>query len=953
MLVKTFKTTLAIILAVTLCFPLSACQSNKTDSSKTTAEGYRWENFDDGSDVLSLDVPYIPSNSSSINFNVILEQGKLVDIVSAENVAVGGGLNGWSVDSVNRRDDVTLEVNASRPNGLANNGASLASVTLNAETVVLEENATESTETETQSQKQTEDKIYTGDEINEMIGVEWPTDDDSVEIVNKDVSATSAETDQIVADTLEEVEALVKEIENGNVKSEDDLKAYEEKENAENNEENTDSDEDEETLEKYEVYAVFANPALTVNFDKSEIKNNTYKATIEASDFALNTNLTKDSFKLENAEGCNISEVKCVDEKGFEIKISLPSSEDHSALNDAKLILKGDSNESEADVVCLIEIPESWIDLKFDYADTSAETVTFSAELNDAKGELTKDNLSLKVNGNDLEPTSVSTNDDGTYSVTVNSNSVSDGSVVTADADGIKNALNKEVDVEAASAIVDLNDETRGIEKLDPSNLLPSIGKKGLVALAEFGWEKLYTNVLDPEYKTGLYDVSNNEVLSNIVNVQQQVTDLTYMVDALNNTVLVGQKASTVNNAQSLASRIRTEELQLCDQVKDIYIISDPEKREEALRKFASDKSQQVTIDNLATDLGVFYDLIMSADASTNSDLISVYDEMMALSYNWGAQTYKLRQNFRTTLASTWANGAQIVSLAYGIQTKDAEAGKTQTGVNRRSYLSTLDWETRNLSTLINETRAIGLKVYRHGGDFGNLAQYANHTDEDFDDLVYISSFSDWEYQVSESDAQTIKEEVKELRDLGAGKDPLTLYCNTTGTWIQTLIGSDTKNKWDKALVYTTGNGWTNNREFHASNPFRDYDIDIGFKMKYHPTATWDSLYLNTTQVNQLLAKLHNGQSLKQELEDIGLNTAQYLVTSDKFDCADKVLWQSNYWYFDTYEVKNATSTIKAFTKDKKHYDAETIPIEIAKLNRANWYTKPEALFVLKRVKVS
>ena len=413
------------------------------------------------------------------------------------------------------------------------------------------------------------------------------------------------------------------------------------------------------------------------------------------------------------------------------------------------------------------------------------------------------------------------------------------------------------------------------------------------------------------------------------------------MVDALNNTVLVGQKASTVNNAQSLASRIRTEELQLCDQVKDIYKISDPEKREEALRKFASDKSQQVTIDNLATDLGVFYDLIMSADATTNSDLISVYDEMMALSYNWGAQTYKLRQNFRTTLASTWANGAQIVSLAYGIQTKDAEAGKTQTGVNRRSYLSTLDWETRNLSTLINETRAIGLKVYRHGGDFGNLAQYANHTDEDFDDLVYISSFSDWEYQVSESDAQGIKEEVKELRDLGAGKDPLTLYCNTTGEWYQVLNGNDTKNKWNSPFQVKN-----KKRDYYYSSPFTEYKNNDA-------TTKWDSNYANTSQVKSMTSKLQSGQTLKTELASIKFETAKYLVTSEKYVHTDYMVGFYNDYHFDTFEIEYAKANGEGFTKGKKHFDGSDRGMFGISIKHSNWHTEASDMFVLKKTKVS
>ena len=945
--------TLAIVLAIVLCVPTAACQSGGNTS--TSAEGYRWENFDDGSDVLSLDVPYIPSNADSLDFNVILEKGKLADSLSVEDVTLGSALDGWNVDSAERRDDVTLEVKASRPDGLANNGASLASVALGAGTVVEVETA-ESSEQETdqsqaQAQSTDKNKMVTSDEVNEMKGVEWPED---AMIVNKDEEAVSIETKEVVADTPEEVASLLEKIEDCTIDSEEDLEAFAEENSANDDTESVDAVEDTgEAATPYEVYAVFANPALAVDFDKSDVSGKTYKATIEASDFALSTELTMDSFSLVGADSCSIDKVGGQSESEVEVQIALPQDDDVSALEGAQLVLKGDSNESEADVVCAIEVPEAWLDLQFDYTDTEAGTVTLIAELNNSKSELNKGNLSLNVDGTEVSPTSVTANDDGTYAVTLDAKSVSDGSAVTASVEGAQNVLGTAVEVAPCTALVDLDDGTRAITESDLDGLLSELGKKGLTSLASFGWETFFKKVLDPENRAGLYDVSNNEVLSNVVKVQQQLDDLTFIVNALNHNVLTGQKSTEINDARSLISRIKTEELQLCDQVKDIYNTADPVQREEKLRTFAGNTGQKVLIDNLATDLGVLYDKIMGADSSTDHDLITLYDELMALSYNWGAQTYASRQNFRTSLATVWTNGAEIVALAYGIQTKDFEASNGKTGWSWRSYLDTLDEQTKNVNTLINETHAIDMSVYRHGGDFGDLNEYGDYTDEQFDGLIsgiindetYDEDLAFDEQEADINEVNNIRAKVKALRDIGAGKDPLTLYCNTTGTWYKVLNGADTENKWDKGFqTFRWDKGFLNYNGY-TSSPFGNYK-------NFDSLTNWDDSYMNTLQAKTLASRLHDGQTLKTELESVGFKTAKYFVTSERFDRKDNVAYTNNDWYFDTFEVDKANAKGEGFTKEKQHYDASDRYALVTYVKHFNWCTPASDMFVLNKVTI-
>ena len=1008
------------------CAVLSACQTNSIKT--TSAQVYRWENFDDGSDVLSFDVPYIPSNSNSVDFNIILEQGKLSDSVSAENVTLGSALTGWQVDSATRKDDVTLFIQASRSENLSNNGASVACVSLSADAIVMSDTST-SNNSETanaqsaasdassseaaDAEQQDKQKIYTSDEINEMKGVEWPED---AVTIDTDAQALSVETNEVVANTPEEVAQLVSDIENNKVVSEDDLQPYKEREQTENvtadtadsadaagvstssdatsdtasssdasdsaqtgsqtsdNAQQADAENSDSTATSYEVYAVFANPALTLDVEKSELQGATLSATINASDFVLSSNINKESFELTGADGCTIKDAKYVSESVLQVEVSLPSEGAISALDGAELVLKANANESEADVVCAMSVAEPWLDVQFDYADTStstnedtntnadtntganeganAGTVYLKAQLNNAKGEITSNNTQLEVNGASVSPRSINKNDNNTYSIALDVQSLESTSLATVSVTGIQNLLGIDADVQPCSVLLNATEETRATEKADPESFFPSLGKKGLAALAKFGWEKFYTNVLDTENVTGVYDVSNNEVLSSVVKVQQQLIDIDTQIKALNNDVLVGQKASIINDANRLISRIKTQELQLSDGISALYKEGSKEKRLAAARAFV--EKEKGTIDSLATNLGELYDVIMNADSATNHDLISAYDELVALSYNWGAQTYPYRQNFRESLARVWTTGSQIVDLAYGIQTADAESGVSSTGGSKRSYLNALQEQTANVSKLINETHAIGMKEYRYGGDWGSVDEYYDYTDADFDEWIDDLTLEEMFYfNITEEYIRDVQAKVHEYKDAGAGKGSIRYYCNTTGSWFQTLNGNDTAKKWDKGFFYSVGNGWTSKLSTHADSPFRDYEIKMTPGIKYIPNDSWDNLYANTTEVNLMIAKLHDNQTLEKELQSVGFQTAKYLVTSERFDCSTRLVYDNNDWYFDTFETAKTTKANKAFTKDKKHYDGSNRLAVVTTIQHINWHTAASDMYVLKKVKAS
>ncbi len=992
---KTLQTTLAAILAVSFSVPLAACQQANTNTTQTSGETYRWENFDDGSDVLDLDVPYIPSNTDTLSFKVVLEKGKLADAVGAEAVALGGGLDGWKVDAAERSDDVTLAVRASRPEGLANNGASLASVTLAADCVTGAEsdssgdsasagtaNSTEADggSSDTSAATPSKDEMMSADEVNTDKGVVWPED---AVVVNKDEEATSISTNESVADTPEEVASLLGEIESGKVASEEDLKPYEEKEaaedatagaSAENADEgatttDTGSDanagEGDAAAAGYEVSAVFANPALSVDFTNSKLDGAKFTAALQASDFVLSNTIGTGSFTLEGAEGCTLSAASFKSERELSVEIALPHDGDTAALDDATLTLKADANETQGDVACAIAVPDAWLDLDYDYADEAAGTTTFTAALRDATGELSAGNVTVEVNGSEVSPTSVAPGSDGIYSIVLKSADAPAGATIVVSASGARDVLGRDAETLQAAALVGSGEESREflddlVDDLMLPNIAGALGKKALFALAEYGWKQFYTSVTAADHSSSLYEVSNNEIFSEVVQIHDQVTDLSYEMKALSTTVRAGQKAALVTDAERVVARIRTQYTLLKDEVEAICEDTDGSRRAQKLSDFAV--KEKATLDELATNMGELYTIICKADSATSHDLVAVYDEMMALSYNWGTQTYRYRQSFRGSLACVWTNAAYVLRLAYGAQTEAAEAGTSGSLGSKRSYLDELDAQSKEVNAIVNERHKIDIGCARSGGGWGTLYEYSRYDDYRFQDWIdEINTFVDDPQEKAEAlaRAEGTRDMVAALKAANTGSGPLVLYCNTTGTWARGLRGSDTADKWDKGFVSYTGSWWKKSVKAHLASPFRAYTYDqlnerhvVDEHLHFKPATSWDSSYFNTAQANAMLSRLADGTTLKAELEDVGLTTAKYLVTSERFDNTERFFYDNNDWYFDSFETAKATNKNKAFTKEKQHYDASKREAVVVGVKHVNWMTSASDMFVLQKTTV-
>ncbi len=865
---------LALALAAGMLVPLTSCQKPEpladTGANEVTGN-VRWADFDDGCDTLSLDAPYLNSHADELQFDLICDEGRFASTVSGEALSLGGALASWQVVTANRIDETTLRVTLERNPDAHNNGATLGYVRLAASSVrdVLAPSEVISTDDIPQESR----REYTSDEINSMKDVQWP---DDATHVNEDIGDDELETAEALMNGV--YEGQTAEPNAGTQQQERNVGTLPPSADAQGKtmppavsaqasngtpgaESAQASNDTSDTEDVHEVAVVYAHPALTLDTERSKVEGGTFKAVLVAFDLTLPASLSAQDLSLENADGCSIEDVRSVNASEMELTIHLPS-EGMQALSDAQVTLAGDAHEFGTDVVCSLEIPDPWLALSPGYQQEETGEVVFEADLKNSTAEITPDDVVVQVDGQSTPDWELRSNADGTYDIALQSDAVPEDGIVTVDVAEVPDAVGQAVDVEPT--VVVCSGGNARIPIID--DLIDSTGSYFLNKIVDIGWQSYY------EYIIGMHDTTMSDLMDELGHLQEQISDLSAQISMLSNDVLVGQNRITIDNANQLAARIKTEELQLSDKVQEILAQDDPVKRQQMTQEFA--KQEKTLIDNLATDMGVLFYLITNADSSTGHDLVLVYDDLMSQSYNWGSQTYAQRQNFRSKLASIWANGYTMVTIAYGV-------------TGNKNYLDELDKQSETVKKIINEARAI-------------------------DPSCYISD------------------------------DGLRHYCNTTGKWYTSLIGSDTADKWDKGFQSVT-NKWTK-PTVHASSPFRAYTYR-GYSGG--ADTAWDGCYLNTTEAKMLTSKLHDGQTLKAELEEAGFSTAKYLVTSDRFDRTDKVVYVNNDWYMDTFEIAACTKAGDGFTHDKKHYDGSYRYALVKYIKHINWYTDCGDLFVL------
>ena len=974
MLSKTFKSTLSVILAIALCVPLAACQqgaqtqqSAQNGSSQVTPQAYRWENFDDGSDYLSLDVPYIPANSNSFSFNIILEQGKYSASLSAHQLTLSGAAVGWVVNSIQRKDDVTAAVNISKPEGWVENGAATAQIelaasavevpsnaqpdeTLNLTDAELDEKAQSGEQSATQSNAQSNEQSNaqsneqsgaqepqpTADEINEALGVEWPTNDSSVVIENVDVDLTADVPDGEGAEGA----ASTGDAQGAAGSTGDTASANAAEPTEDSNEPEVTVEDDSPTFEPpYVVSAVFCNPYLDLEEDSITLDGTRATLKMKAVDFALDGRISKDSLSVEDESenssayaSANITAANSAPESQsanitietatlttsseLEVVLNLPA-DNTDALDSDVLVLAASANETQSDIKGALKVPEPYLTVEQDYKDS--EKAVFTATLGGTNAQLEPGSLNVSANDSQLISAQITQTAQNQCEITlpasdISANATSDGANAATASATTTATLQFEAanitdyagaptqNVQAAAVVEEV--ESRDIL----SDLALGVAKDALSTIAKQGYKGLYAAAINPQTETSIINAKADEILSKVAQVQTQLGNVDRRINALYDTVQAGQYEKIVNDSCTQISRVYNQEVLIAGKMKKFYNAEGGAAREAALKEFYENPANATLINELTVNMGVLYDTIVCASAASGKDLVQVFDDMCATTYNWGAQTYTSRQNFRENIATVWAEGMIQIDTVYNYVTENYENESQEANLNRFQEM------TDEIDKLINETHKIDESCYKQTKG-GKTALY-NYTNA----VWYTAT------QGTES---------------GKGWDSAMLKLRTD---------SVLKKYYKKVTSISLATPFTSYFRKYTQGTGGFYVADVDFESS-------GETYASTAQVRAMTSRLKGGATLEGELKDMGFTTAKYLITSEKLDRfihSKKISnTRSNDWLMDCFEVSKANSSGAGFSENKKFYDGWAKCLCWGKPQyHKNWSINPTEMFVLSYVKM-
>lgn len=632
------------------------------------------------------------------------------------------------------------------------------------------------------------------------------------------------------------------------------------------------------------------------------------------------------------AEGSKIESASRTSGTEAELVLTVPDG-GTSTLGDAALEHK--ENETGSSVACSLYVPQPWTTIDLDYTDDAEGTVTYQLELNNCERELKPVDLTVSVDDAEIDAFDLERADDGTYSVTLDASAAPVGSVVCVDVDSVPNVLGEKIDPAPSAEAVEASGGTRA---LNVKELVISAGKSGASALAQYGWKQLCKTYLDPNLGTSLYDVSNNELLAEIVKVQEQVADVSNQLRYLTDIVEIEAYERALDAARSSVEKVSSAVQLLRGKMGKIQKTADPAERARLIAELSSKSRDSGRVDAIADELPVLYNRIMMPNLSGKggANLIQMYDNLMAKAYNWGVETYEPRAAFRESVALTWAQGAQIVSLAYGANEAD----------EFENTLNDLDERTKLVSGLIGTTCKIdvtelmyyeGIEIDLAGAPSKVEKQPAWFPEEDV-------PYEHWQCYISDEDLAhwtAVQEGIRKqeaLEQQQRDAAPRIYYCNTTGKWYTTLKASDTASKWNDALEHQSKLDGKNYEQWNASSPFGRHTAGKGAQL--YPDVEWTTRYMGTSDVKKMQERLRGDATLKSELEEVGFSTAKYLITSEKFT---KGGWRNdNCWKMDTFEIASSSSKKDSgFTANKEHFKG-MFPRYV------EWHTDPADMFVLK-----
>ena len=391
-------------------------------------------------------------------------------------------------------------------------------------------------------------------------------------------------------------------------------------------------------------------------------------------------------------------------------------------------------------------------------------------------------------------------------------------------------------------------------------------GAKSLLSgIAGSAWSYVRSTWL---LNTPLGEHTINQLYNEIVKMQTDLSNMAAALDDLSSKESAHYNASIVNAANAKIARIQSEYSLIGGLYKQV-IAADGN---EAATAAAIDNlmgAKKTTVDNLIVDMGELYNTIKVADASTGASLIKVYDNMAALSYNWGAAAAPARQSYRDTISEVWVGCATMLYVICG-----ADAYKDEYSVS-----------LTNLENMTKEVNALLDKNPVNANDYERAA-------------------GSWTFKSSNT---FVKAEGK------------AYFCYTTNEWYAMCPGSTSNTGWDKAFYTVKKRGRF--CDYFSSNPFISWRDD-------GRAPSWSSYYLTTAQIKSMVSRLGSNRSLLGELASFySLGDVRYLVCDPSFSMQAGKTWHNeNNWRFDTYEY-NADKTATTFTSKKLHFEGDVYQV--------------------------
>ncbi len=437
---------------------------------------------------------------------------------------------------------------------------------------------------------------------------------------------------------------------------------------------------------------------------------------------------------------------------------------------------------------------------------------------------------------------------------------------------------------------------------------IPLTPDKLLEKIAETGVELFFKHVVDVSLGTdfGSQEDKQTKILRIVQEMKEQVDKIEKTTDQTYIRVKQAALETPLNNFLKDLSQVKNSCNDLTDLYKKAISIKDKNQRDEAIATFKKDNLNRLR--DLATKLNTLFDsATVVVQGRGTQDVISVYDQLMAESYNFAnGVPYEQRMQFRNSLASTWIYGALIASVLG--QGSDGDSYKTQ--------MNAIYVNGKKLNKLVNKTRKLEEKQVEKIEQDGTRSVYS-YTLGKFVRLVDGNWSFGW---------KKVLRRDRETRGVKKMPEGIGTYC-------------------DDEVKSPFGCAWK---------------INFASETAKNPFGNW---YVNTDQLKAIYNKIPKGKTLVDELVAHKLGTNKegkqlydlekyvkkgMMVGGEKF--IHHHVGNTHIFMMDTYPTNGGQGT--AVTKDNEVFKA-TLQTHSATYDVSQWYVSeqkkvdPALLFAL------